>query len=85
MGDKYFSLFLDKQLAINIEMVNNQEGFYNIFYLTPTNDKIHIVAKREAPNVFVVLYNYSMKLKLATELLDSWNRIQNDIDWKICE
>ncbi|MDQ0087536.1 hypothetical protein J2T12_000930 [Paenibacillus anaericanus] len=75
IGDEYFSIFNKKKYAINLERSDVKET-YNIYYLTGENEEIYFVKDREAPNCFLVVYNFSEKLKAIFKYL---NECQNYI------
>ncbi|QII50370.1 hypothetical protein G3M81_17270 [Bacillus paralicheniformis] len=70
IGEKYFSIFKEKKAAINLEKTKN--GLFNIFYMTPDFKKVYLIKDREAPNAFLVLYNFSERLKEVSSLLNLW-------------
>lgn len=67
--DEYFSIFNKKKYAINLERSDVKET-YNIYYLTGENEEIYFVKDREAPNCFLVVYNFSEKLKAIFKYLN---------------
>ncbi|MEK4509259.1 hypothetical protein EJP82_11115 [Paenibacillus anaericanus] len=69
IGDEYFSIFNKKKYAINLERSDVKET-YNIYYLTGENEEIYFVKDREAPNCFLVVYNFSEKLKAIFKYLN---------------
>ncbi|MCY7847062.1 hypothetical protein MOA99_00115 [Bacillus haynesii] len=70
IGENYFSVFKEKKIAVNLEQTKN--GLYNIFYMTPDFKKVYLIKDRESPNEFLVLYNFSLKLKEVISLLNLW-------------
>ncbi|MCY8339703.1 hypothetical protein MOC69_00110 [Bacillus haynesii] len=70
IGENYFSVFKEKKIAVNLEQTKN--GLYNIFYMTPDFKKVYLIKDRESPNAFLVLYNFSFKLKEVISLLNLW-------------
>ncbi|MCY7846577.1 hypothetical protein [Bacillus haynesii] len=70
IGENYFSIFKEKKIAVNLEQTKN--GLYNIFYMTPDFKKVYLIKDRESPNAFLVLYNFSLKLKEVISLLNLW-------------
>ncbi|MCY8006709.1 hypothetical protein MOJ76_00110 [Bacillus haynesii] len=70
IGENYFSVFKEKKIAVNLEQTKN--GLYNIFYMTPDFKKVYLIEDRESPNAFLVLYNFSLKLKEVISLLNLW-------------
>ncbi|MCY9215952.1 hypothetical protein [Bacillus haynesii] len=70
IGENYFSVFKEKKIAVNLEQTKN--GLYNIFYMTPDFKKVYLIKDRESPNAFLVLYNFSLKLKEVISLLNLW-------------
>ncbi|AGN37667.1 hypothetical protein OIO07_20715 [Bacillus paralicheniformis] len=70
IGENYFSIFKEKKIAVNLEQTKN--GLYNIFYMTPDFKKVYLIKDREAPSAFLVLYNFSLKLKEVISLLNLW-------------
>ncbi|MGM0875212.1 MAG: hypothetical protein ACQEWV_10465 [Bacillota bacterium] len=72
VGDDYFSIFKEKKMAINLEKVNN--SIYNIYYLSPDLKKIFLIKDRESPSAFLVLYNFSQKLKQFSEIYNKWEK-----------
>ncbi|MBC1458496.1 hypothetical protein [Listeria newyorkensis] len=61
IGHEYYSFFQNKTDCINLQQ--NDNGLYDIYYLTPSNSRITISEDRKLPNAFVVVYNYSVYLK----------------------
>jgi hypothetical protein len=72
VGSEYFSIFKEKKKAINLEEINN--GIFNIYYLSPSLDKVFLIKDRESPSAFVVLYNYAQRLKQFTLLYNEWKK-----------
>jgi len=70
IGENYFSIFKEKKISVNLEQTKN--GLYNIFYMTPDFKKVYLIKDRESPNAFLVLYNFSLKLKEVISLLNLW-------------
>ncbi|MGE7203135.1 hypothetical protein [Bacillus haynesii] len=70
IGENYFSIFKEKKIAVNLEQTKN--GLYNILYMTPDFKKVYLIKDRESPNAFLVLYNFSLKLKEVISLLNLW-------------
>ncbi|WP_144498313.1 hypothetical protein [Bacillus paralicheniformis] len=70
IGENYFSIFKEKKISVNLEQTKN--GLYNIFYMTPDFKKVYLIKDREAPSAFLVLYNFSLKLKEVISLLNLW-------------
>lgn len=70
IGENYFSIFKEKKIAVNLEQTKN--GLCNIFYMTPDFKKVYLIKDRESPNAFLVLYNFSLKLKEVISLLNLW-------------
>ncbi|MQR96025.1 hypothetical protein [Fictibacillus phosphorivorans] len=75
VGEKYYSISIEKKGLINLEKLNN--GSFNIYYLTIDENKIILVENREAPSAFLVLYNFSLKLKRFDDLCAKW---KNDVN-----
>ena len=70
IGENYFSIFKEKKISVNLEQTKN--GLYNIFYMTPDFKKVYLIKDREAPSAFLVLTNFSLKLKEVISLLNLW-------------
>ncbi|WP_105981168.1 hypothetical protein [Bacillus paralicheniformis] len=70
IGENFFSIFKEKKISVNLEQTKN--GLYNIFYMTPDFKKVYLIKDREAPSAFLVLYNFSLKLKEVISLLNLW-------------
>lgn len=73
VGAEYFSIKQEKAKVINLEE-GKDSGLFNIYYLTDLNsEKEFLVKDRKAPNAFLVLYNFAIKLKSGQLLIDRWN------------
>lgn len=80
VGDEYFSIKQEKAKVINIEEAKNSDLF-NIYYLSDlTLEKDFLVKERKAPNAFLVLYNFAVKLNKVQSLIDRW-----DEDFKVSQ
>ncbi|MBU8788542.1 hypothetical protein KM903_19595 [Bacillus glycinifermentans] len=75
VGESYFSILKEKRIAINLEQ--SKDDLYNICYINPDLKKIDLVKDREAPSAFLVLYNFSQKLKEFTSILNEWKKSTN--------
>jgi hypothetical protein len=71
IGYDFFSINSERQQAINLVEINKDN--YHLFYLTPFSDKVYISKDRTAPSAFVVLYNYAVKLKWCSEMIEKWD------------
>lgn len=80
VDEKYFSLNEEKHGAINLEKSSN--GF-NLYYLGLSGEKIPIVKDRKAPGVFVVIYNFALKIIEFAQIYNQWAKQLNlDIEQK---
>ncbi|MGM0806817.1 MAG: hypothetical protein ACQET8_18890 [Bacillota bacterium] len=75
VGEKYYSISIEKKGLINLKKLNN--GSYNVYYVSIDENKIILVENREAPSAFLVLYNFSLKLKRFDDLCAKW---KNDVN-----
>ncbi|KKB73250.1 MULTISPECIES: hypothetical protein [Bacillus] len=75
VGESYFSILKEKRIAINLEQ--SKDDLYNICYINPDLQKIDLVKDREAPSAFLVLYNFTQKLKEFTSILNEWKKSTN--------
>lgn len=75
VGEKYYSISIEKKGLINLEKLNN--GSFNVYYLSIDENKIILVENREAPSAFLVIYNFSLKLKRFDDLCAKW---KNDVN-----
>ena len=75
VGAQYYSIMQEKVKVINLEQ-GKDTNLFNIYYLADaTAEKKYLVTDRRAPNAFLVLYNFAIKLKNANYNIDKWNNI----------
>lgn len=72
LKQKYYSLSKEVPGAINLESLDSNK--YNIYYLSLTGEKITIVKNREAPSIYVVMYNYGIKLECFNNIIKKWKQ-----------